>query len=146
MASGQAVADDGGVDEDEWYRRHGLHPADLQQVRDMLREQTALGVDNNSALIHLGCTQLFLHGDVADVRLIWRAKHSSFDAACSVEWQLLCGAGRDRTLDHLRALGTAEAAEVLTYLSACHPDDVTAFTVEEQSRWYARYYAAGELD
>ncbi|MEU1837490.1 hypothetical protein [Micromonospora chersina] len=133
------------MDEDEWYRRHGLRPADLGPVRALLREQTALGVENDSALIHLGCVQLFLHGDLADVLLIWRAKHSSFDAACSVEWQLLCGAGRERTLDHLRALGTAEADEVLAYLSIIEPADVAAFSVEDQSRWYAQYYEAEEV-
>ncbi|PSK66404.1 hypothetical protein B0E53_01653 [Micromonospora sp. MH33] len=133
------------MDEDEWYRRHGLRPADLGPVRALLREQTALGAHNDSALIHLACVQLFLHGDLADVPLIWRAKHSSFDAACSVEWQLLCGAGRDRTLDHLRALGTAEAGEVVAYLSSVHPEDVAAFSIDEQSRWYAEYYEAEEV-
>ncbi|ADL44638.1 hypothetical protein [Micromonospora aurantiaca (nom. illeg.)] len=82
------------MNDDEWYERHGLRPADVEPVRSMLREQIRLGADNDSALIHLGCEQLFLHGDLADVLLIWQAKHSSFDAACSVEWQLLCGAGR----------------------------------------------------
>ncbi|MDO3682806.1 hypothetical protein [Micromonospora sp. C28ISP2-4] len=128
------------MNDEEWYERHGLRPADVEPVRSMLREQIRLGADNDSALIHLGCEQLFLHGDLADVLLIWQAKHSSFDAACSVEWQLLCGAGREQTLAHLRTLGTAEAAEVLAYLSAVDPEDVAAFDVAEQSRWYVEYH------
>ncbi|WP_192579702.1 hypothetical protein [Micromonospora sp. AMSO31t] len=133
------------MDEDEWYSRHGLRPADLGPVRALLHEQTALGVHNDSALIHLCCVQLFLRGDLADVLPIWRAKHSSFDAACSVEWQLLCGAGRERTLDHLRSLGTPEAEEVVAYLSYTNPADVAAFDVEEQSRWHAQYYESEEV-
>ncbi|SBT52452.1 hypothetical protein [Micromonospora auratinigra] len=129
------------MDEDEWYARHGLHPADPEPVRELLRQQTALGPSNDSLLIHLAATQLFLRGDLADVLLIWRAERSSFDAGCSVEWQLLCGAGRERTLDHLRTLGTAEADEVLAYLAECDPEDVADFDVAERSRWYEHYYA-----
>ncbi|MFE9694712.1 hypothetical protein [Micromonospora sp. NPDC005806] len=62
-----------------------------------------------------------------------------------MEWQLLCGAGPDHALDQLRALATAEAEEVLAYLSAIDPEDVAAFSVEEQSACHATYYAGGEV-
>jgi hypothetical protein len=46
----------------------------------------------------LCCVQLFNAGFLADVILICQAKESSWDAHCSIEIQLLCGAGLQETI------------------------------------------------
>lgn len=91
------------VDEDESLRRYGLRPSaeDLEQVRDLLRIHTALERrrqgDGDTELMRLCCVQLFNAGDPDDVPAIWRAKTSRWDAHCSIDVHLLCGAGLEKT-------------------------------------------------
>jgi hypothetical protein len=44
----------------------------------------------------LCCVQLFNAGFLTDVLLVWQPKESSWDAHCSIDVHLLCGAGLSR--------------------------------------------------
>lgn len=132
--------------EDEIIRRFGLHPAedDLDEVRAIIREQTALGLDADTLLMKICCVLLFNARHVTDSLLIWRAKQSGFDAACSIDGQLLCGAGLARTMTYLEATAERdpEAAKALEYVRACAKlgGTLDGFIPEAQSAWYDRYY------
>jgi hypothetical protein len=97
------------MDEDESLRRYGLRPSgrELAAVRALLeveagKERRAQG-DGDTELMKLCCVQLFNAGEVGDALAIWRAKSASFDAACSIDVQLLCGAGLAETKAFLSA-------------------------------------------
>ena len=136
------------MDEDEGLRRFGLHPAgdDLGQVRDLLatrsaRERQRQG-DGDTELMKLCCVQLFNAGSLADALLIWAARESSFDAHCSIDVQLLCGAGLQATIAYLAAERSPVASAALDYLRRCEEaGDFAGFSIENQSRWYSTYYA-----
>lgn len=136
------------MNEDESLRRYGLHPVggDLDQVRELLiarmaRERQSQG-DGDTELMKLCCVQLFNAGLPADVLLIWQAKESSWDAHCSIDVRLLCGAGLQETIAYLTADGSAAATAAVEYLRHCQASgDFDDFTAENQSRWYSRYYA-----
>lgn len=135
------------MDEDECLRRFGLRPsgADREQVRRLLREQAALERkrqgDGDTALMRLCCVQLFNVGDLADVLAIWQAKESSWDAHCSIDVQLLCGAGLEATTAYLAITAGDDAARALGYLRACEAaGDFVDFSVAAWSRSQARYY------
>ena len=132
---------------DESLHRYGLSPdeADLDEIRAILNIQTELEGrqqgDGDTELMKLCCVQLFNAGSVNDVLAIWRAKESSWDAHCSMDVQLLCGAGLERTKQHLAAEGSQTARAALDYLERCETaGDFTTFTPENQSRWYSSYY------
>ena len=64
------------------------------EARRLLVRQSALAQDEQDTELMRQCAaQLFVLGRPEDVELIWRAKQSSFDAACSIDLELLCGAG-----------------------------------------------------
>jgi len=142
-----AVDNHSRVDEDESLRRYGLRPAgtDLDAIRRLLAEQTELEHhrqgDADTALMKLCCVQLFNAGALADVLAIWQAKESSWDAHCSIDVQLLCGAGIRETKTYLQAEDSTTAAAALHYLQrAEEAGDFADFSIEAQSRWYSRYY------
>jgi hypothetical protein len=135
------------VNEDESLRRYGLRPAgaDLDQVRQLLDTQAALERrsqgDGDTGLMKLCCVQLFDAGSLDDVLRIWAAKRASFDAGCSIDVQLLCGAGLEETKAYLAADGSDGAAAALDCLLCCEQaGDFTDFSVENRSRWYREYY------
>jgi hypothetical protein len=136
------------VDEDESLRRFSLHPVgdDLGQVRELLathaaRERHRQG-DGDTELMKLCCVQLFNASSVADALLIWEAKESSWDAHCSIDVQLLCGAGLQETITYLAGEGSPAASAALSYLRQCEATgDFARFSPENQSRWYSTYYA-----
>ncbi|GII33502.1 hypothetical protein [Planotetraspora mira] len=130
------------MNEDESLRRYGLSPAveDLGQVRETLEAQ-AEQADSDTELMKLCCVQLFNAGNLDDVLPIWRAKESSWDAHCSIDVQLLCGAGLEETKAYLATEKSADASEALDYLLSCEATgDFLNFSVENRSRLYARYY------
>ncbi|MGC4880689.1 hypothetical protein ACLQ26_30980 [Micromonospora sp. DT43] len=130
------------MNEDESLRRYGLRPspADLPQIRQVLLAE-ADQQDQDTELMKLCCLQLFNAGHLSDVLVIWRAKESSFDAHCSIDVQLLCGAGLAATKAHLEADGSPDAADALRYLVECEAaGNFDGFSVAEQSRWRADYY------
>lgn len=128
------------MDEDENLERFGLHPpaGELPEILAILASQADLDQDEqDTALMRLCCVQLFNAGRLDDVLAIWQAKESSWDAHCSLDVQLLCGAGLEATKAHL---ATADP-EALRYLTECEESgDFTNFTVESQSRSWAEYY------
>jgi hypothetical protein len=135
------------VDEDESLRRHGLRPpaTDLPRIRELLTAHTALERreqgDGDTELMKLCCVQLFNAGDLADVLLIWRAKTAGWDAYCTIDVQLLCGAGLEETKAYLAADGSEEASAALARLRECEAaGDFAEFSVARRSRWYAEYY------
>jgi hypothetical protein len=135
------------MNEDESLRRHGLRPPaeDLDDVRETLKAQATLEHraqgDGDTELMKLSCVQLFNAGSLDDVLSIWQAKTSSFDAHCSIDVQLLCGAGLEETKAHLSAENSDDASAALDYLLRCEAaGDFADFSVETASRWYAKYY------
>jgi hypothetical protein len=67
----------------------------------------------------LCCVQLLHAGLLEDVLSIWPAKESSWDAHCSIDTQLLSGAGRHETKAYLAAEGPASATAALDCLLRC---------------------------
>ncbi|MFC9958682.1 hypothetical protein [Streptomyces sp. JHA19] len=140
--------DDYGTEEDECLRRYGLRPggADLDEIRALLaehaaRERRGQG-EGNTLVMKLCCVHLFNGGDLDDVLRIWDAKQSSFDAACSIDAELLLGHGLEATKAHLSthpAPAAAAALERLLELERC--GQFEDFSVGEHSAYYDEYYA-----
>lgn len=132
------------MNEDESFGRYGLQPssADLSHIREILQAQADFEQhDQDTELMKLCCLQLFNAGQLSDVLVIWQAKESSWDAHCSIDVQLLCGAGLDATKAYLDADGSENAAEALRYLLDCEAaGDFDNFSVAEEARWRANYY------
>jgi len=101
--------------------RFGLPPRadDVPEIRRTLAAACELAHDADTLAMKALCVLLFAFGAVEDSLAIWRAKRSSFDAGCSIDVQLLCGAGYAITLGYLRTLTTDEAREALAYLEKC---------------------------
>ncbi|WP_232839246.1 hypothetical protein [Streptomyces triticisoli] len=136
------------MDEDESLRRYGLHPvgASLDEVRGMLAVQVRLEQEaqghGDTELMKLCCVQLFNAGSLDDVLLIWQAKSASMDADCSIDVQLLCGSGLNRTKAYLSCLPLPEADAALQRLVQCEAaGDFEDFSAETYSALYAAYYA-----
>lgn len=135
------------MDEDESLRRYGLRPSgrELDAVRALLdveagKERRAQG-DGDTELMKLCCVQLFNAGEVGDALAIWRAKTSSWDAHCSIDVQLLSGAGLAETKAFLSAQHSEEARAALQWLLYREAaGDFKDFSVAERSAWYATYY------
>lgn len=130
---------------DECLRRYGLRPtgADLDAVRTLLAREIEREYDEEGDrdLMRLCCVQLFHAGELRDVLLIWRAKGSSFDAHCTVDVQLLCGAGLAETKAYLGTEGSADAADALEWLAGCEETgDFGRFSVDRWSRGEVSHY------
>ncbi|WP_285743203.1 hypothetical protein [Lentzea sp. NBRC 105346] len=121
--------------EDDLLEKYGLRPtgAQLDEVRGILTREMR-EPEPDVGLMKLCCVQLFLNGSLEDAPLIWEAKESGWDAHCSIDVQLLCGAGLEATLAHLEG-------EALDYLKLCvESGDFEDFSVSRQAEWYAEYY------
>jgi hypothetical protein len=131
------------MDEDELLRRYGLTPSEseLDEIRELLARQAELGFDADTEVMKLCCVQLFNHGSPDDVLRIWQAKESGWDAHCSIDVQLLCGAGLAETKAFLAASSGELASQALEYIVACEAaDDFEDFTVASRSAGYREYY------
>ena len=70
-----------------------------------------------------------------------KAKMSSFDAACYIDIQLVCGAGLDATRAFLRESSEPEAKQLLALLQeGSSVRDFDGFTPEGLLGFYRRYY------
>jgi hypothetical protein len=122
-------------------RRYGIRPAeaDLDDIRAVLHAQAQLDqMDQDTELMKLCCVQLFTAAHLRDVEAIWLAKESSFDAHCSIDVQLLCGAGLEATKAFLQASGPEDA---LAYLVECEAaGDFDGFSVTDRAQSYASYF------
>jgi hypothetical protein len=141
------------MDEDECLRRFGLTPGpdDLPAIRRLLVARTASEAasqgDGDTLLMKLLCVQLFNVGLVQDALLVWRAKRSSFDAMCSIDVQLLCGAGLPETRAFLMLGDSDEARGALRYLDECiAAGEFEEFSVARRASFHSAYYAAGDED
>ncbi|MFE4621844.1 hypothetical protein [Streptomyces mirabilis] len=136
------------MDEDQWLLRHGLHPdgSSLDEVRVLLGEQIRLERESqghgDTLLMKLCCVQLFHAAVPNDVLLIWNAKTASWDADRSIDIQLLCGGGLERTKAYLAAHPAQESQAALARLLYCErAGDFDGFSPAEQSAVYAAYYS-----
>lgn len=97
------------MDEDFCLRRFGLRPSgsDIVRIREFLVKHSTLERESqgtgDTTLMKLLCFQLFNHGSVEDSRLIWNAKHSSWDSSCSIDLEFALGGGVSETLAFLKA-------------------------------------------
>ncbi len=136
--------------EDEVIEAFGLPPAveAADAIRARLARETELdyaahGRGDTLAMRAL-CAQLFTLGVVDDVRLIWRAKSASMDAACSIDVQLLCGAGLAETRAALSAMGDALADGALRRIDECvEAGDFDEFSVDAFAAGLIAYYTGG---
>jgi hypothetical protein len=135
------------MDGEESLRRYGLRPATvhLGDIRALLTEHTErerrTQGEGDTELMKLCCVQLFNSGDIDDALLVWSAKGASFDAACSIDIELMLGHGLDATKDYLSAHpapGAAPALDRLRELDA--GGQFEGFSVDEHSAFYDRYY------
>ncbi len=130
-------------DEDVPIERFGPSPSadQLPEIRALLAEETARGMEANTLAMKLWCTYLFMNGAAEDSLLVWRAKRSGFDAGISIDAQLLLGAGIDATIAFLSASDDELAPDALAYVrDFANSADGEDFTVEEQTQWYDNYY------
>ncbi|MFI1444289.1 hypothetical protein [Streptomyces fructofermentans] len=135
------------MDDEEALRRYGLHPAaaDLDEIRELLRRETAserrAQGDGDTELMKLFCVQLFNCGDLEDALLVWDAKSAGFDAACSIDIQLLLGRGLEAVKAHLSTRPAPSAAAALHRLRELERDgEFEDFSVREHSAFYDSYY------
>ena len=137
--------------EEECLRRFGTSPAheQLEEIRAVLdaetqRERQAQG-RGDTQIMRLCCFLLFRAGLLEDVPRIWRAKTSSMDADASIDLQLLCGAGLERTKKYLRELGSDEAeAASRRLLTNEVSGELDGFSVDVYAASQEAYYAGDE--
>ncbi|GIH80038.1 hypothetical protein [Planobispora longispora] len=136
------------MDEEELLHRYGLHPDGraLDEIRELLTAQAAGERQEQGAgdteLMRLCCVQLFNVGALDDVLLVWQAKTASMDADCSIDIQLLCGAGLAETKTFLAGHPSEEAKAALDRLLMCEAaGDFDGFSTAEYSAVCANYYA-----
>ncbi|GAA3442387.1 hypothetical protein [Planomonospora venezuelensis] len=135
------------MDEEELLHRYGLQPDGhaLDEIRDLLTAQTARERREQGAgdteLMRLCCVQLFNAGALDDVLLIWQAKTASMDADCSIDIQLLCGAGLAETKTFLAGHPWEDAKAALGRLLMCEAaGDFDGFSAAEYSAICTNYY------
>jgi hypothetical protein len=131
------------MDENELLARYGLVPvaADLPEIRRLIRSLTADEKRDSNEPLKTLCIQLFSAGIPSDALLIYKAKMSSFDAACYIDIQLVCGAGFETTKACLREDSEPAAKQLLTVLQDGNSvRDFEGFTPERHLDFYRRYY------
>jgi hypothetical protein len=134
---------------EESLRRHGLVPSDesLPVIRYLLAHEVELersGGHREEDLALLCCVQLFGRGALDDALRIWNAKTASMDLGCSIDVQLLCGAGLTATKHFLATHREAAAADALRYLEECEAaGNFRDFSPENHLEYYRRYFDVG---
>lgn len=133
------------MDDEQALARFGLQPgpSDLAEIRDLLRDEISRerGGRGDTELLKLLCVQLFNAGLVEDSLLIWSAKSASLDAGCSIDVQLLCGAGLTETKAFLAGRTGDAAAEALQRIEECQASgDFDGFSPRTLTEVYADYY------
>jgi hypothetical protein len=131
------------MDENDLLARFGLIPVatDLPEIRRLIRSAIADRDRDSNEPLKLMCVQLFSAGLPSDALLIYEAKISSFDAACYIDIQLVCGAGFEATKAFLGESSAAEAKALLAVLQdGNYARDFDGFTPQQQLDSYRRYY------
>ena len=127
------------MDENDIIERFGLVPRaeGLPENRALVHSLTMKENRDGNAL----CVLLFAAGDPRDSLLIFKAKMSSFDAACYIDVQLVCGAGIEYTKDFLLNSQDHDARKLLEDLAACiSAGDFAGFTPASHLESYREYY------
>lgn len=132
---------------DEALGQYGLTPDDqsLKIVREILIEETRKESQRqgqgDTELMKLCCVQIFSKGSVEDSLLIWQAKTASMDADCSIDIQLLCGAGLEETKAFLTNIHSSPATSALNRIRLCQENgDFEGFSVRDYLDFYRSYY------
>jgi hypothetical protein len=87
------------------------------------------------------CIQLFSLGRVEDCLTVWRVKRHSFDLGCSIDVQLLCGAGLAETQSYLSGRVESDAVAVRAHLEMCvQSGDFHDWIPAKSLEWYRSYY------
>ena len=131
------------MDENDLLARFGVTPvtADLAEIRRLTQSAIADRNRDSNEPLKLLCIQLFSAGIPSDALLIYKAKMSSFDAACYIDIQLVCGAGFEVTKAFLRESSDPEAKALLAVLrDGNYARDFEGFTPQQQLDFYRRYY------
>jgi hypothetical protein len=128
-------------------QRSGLTSDDqsLKIISEILIEETRKESqgqgEGDTELMKLCCVQLFSKGSVEDSLLIWQAKTASMDADCSIDIQLLCGAGLDETKAFLANIHSSSATSALNRIRLCEENaDFEGFSVRDYLDFYRSYY------
>jgi hypothetical protein len=132
------------MDENDLLARFGVTPVatDLPEVRRLIQSAIADRDRDSNESLKLLCIQLFSAGNPSDALLIYKAKTSSFDAACYIDIQLVCGAGLEATKAFLRESSAPEAKALLAVLQdSNHAGDFDGFTPQQHLDSYRRYYS-----
>jgi hypothetical protein len=130
---------------EEVLRKFGLPASrrDRDEIRRMLEQETdrERRAEAGEEMLRTLCIQLFSLGVVDDALLIWEAKESSFNAACGLDVQFLCGAGLHATKDYFANSAAPSAAEALEYLRKCEKaGDFADWTPQKTLSDYRRYF------
>jgi hypothetical protein len=126
----------------EALKQFGLpsHVAYRSTIRAALAEAMQRPWDEHD-LIKCLTVLLFSIRHVEDSLIIWQAKSLTMDLGCSIDVQLLCGAGVDATWSYLSASPDEQAAQALGHLGACLASgDFENWTVESWLSFYQDYY------
>lgn len=126
---------------EELLKNFGLVPKIefVDRIRNLLKEEIENKSSEDNEYLKTLCIQLFALGYVDDTLLIWRAKEKDFDTHGYIDVQLLCGAGLEKTLGHLKKMDTLVAKKELSYLRKCK-EDFEDFNVEKVLNFYKNYY------
>ncbi|ATQ76757.1 hypothetical protein CR152_21250 [Massilia violaceinigra] len=128
---------------------YGLRPSNDDQlagIRKILdgeteKERRKQG-DGDTELMKLSCIQLFSRGILNDILRIWSAKTASMDADCSIDIQLLCGAGLDATIEFLKKTDNDLARSALLRIGKCEATgDFEDFTIHQKMKFCEEYYS-----
>ncbi len=133
------------MNEAEALAKFGVIPPPDQrlEIRQLLEGEIARYDLEQAAdeFIKLLCVQLFAGSRVEDSLLIWQAKQLSFDLGCSIDVQLLCGAGLEPTKQFLAAHPSEDARAALDYIRHCESvQNFDGFSPESYRAEYRRYY------
>ena len=80
-------------------------------------------------------------GDLGDVMLLWRAKHTNFDTGCGLDIQFLMGAGVDETISYLQRQTDVDSRDALEYILKCKAAG-DFDNLEGWASWRAKYFDA----
>lgn len=138
------------MDEEQALQEFGF-PAqveDLPRLRRILLQETKKEMvsqgKGDTELMKLLCAQLFVAGEVSDCLLVWAAKSASMDADCSIDMQLVLGAGLEPTVEYLKSLDDNPSAltalkGIAQYVKTGQYDDLSSsLTPEYWSRYYGK--------
>lgn len=131
---------------DKHIEKYGIVPKteSLELIRKLLKEETAKEAysqgEGNTELMKVCCIQLFSQKNDEDIFLIWQAKQASFDAACSIDIQLMCPNGFHHTIDFLSQKGDGLSLKIQEKLKEYDEYGDFEEDFDELMKSYIQYY------